>query len=228
MVERHRRASRRVVHRPEPPAVTLHLLGRHPHPAVVHPQGEEQLLSHIAVEGAAVHSAHHLREHRGAGGHVVAGLASRRPARFRPDVADAGDDLAPPLLRIALGALHPVTATEATRVGEAVPDGDAALAVGRELGHVEGYRVVEPHLAPLPQLGHHHRDRRLRHRPPRDELLRRHSDAAPRLTHGPLAQGAPVERDVHLGAEMEAVGDPFVDHLARAGETRDHGRGLVE
>src|ERR1700688_754624 len=146
----HRRAAGRplgVVDRADPVllAELAVALDRHPDPRIEHAERLEDLLAHVAAEWAAVEPAHHLAEQEPARGMVIAGLAAGHPAGLAAHGGDAGDDRVPAVLGPA-----DVEQADARGVGEQVPQGDRALAVGRELRDVAGHPGVELQPGALP------------------------------------------------------------------------------
>ncbi len=150
----------------------------------------------VGVDDALVRTRH---------GHFVDGLADRR------------------VVAIPLG-IELEVGPQARRVREQVPDGDVALAVLLEAGHVQGDAVGQPQLALLHQ--HHDRRRRRDHLGERggvEDRVGRH-----RLWRG--LNGAPSDRrlpgDAGFGAHRHhrtgqfLAGDRGFDHLPDLAEAR--------
>src|SRR6202166_3280153 len=198
-------------------------LDRHPDPAVEHAEGLEDLRAHVAAERAAVEPAHHLAEQEPARGMVIAGLAAGHPAWLGPHGGDPGDDRVPAVLGPA-----DVEQANARGVGEQVPQGDRALAVGRELRDVAGHRVVELEPAALPQLGDGDRGHRLAGRQPEHQVVAAQGLAGAAGGPGAVGDRLALAGDIELRAEMEALAHAGENGLAGAGEPRESRVGVCE
>ncbi len=93
-------------------------------------------------------------------------------------------------------------------------EGDPFLAMGRELGDVQGDRVVQLQETALPELREGDRRHRLGGGEPEHEMVPRERLAGAVVAQGGVQDGLTFQRDVDLGSEMEAFADPGLDRLA--------------
>ena len=139
------------MHHADAVAVLGEAIGRHAHPAVVHPERPEDRLAHVSVVGAAVDRLDDLAQDRHAARGVIAGALARLPVEFGLGRIDprhvVGHRLTPrPRLEETVGE------ADSGGVGEEVTECDVVLAVGAERRQVPHDRIVEADPAELPLL----------------------------------------------------------------------------